>query len=144
MKINKIKIFSLIFCVALFSGIFFLAMPVGADQSLRDSQIGLSTVGQKAYGNERPQDIRITIAKVINVAMGFLTVIFLGLTIAAGFMYMTSAGNEEKVKKAVGLLKNALIGLIIVLMSWAITRYAIVILRQTVANNVVDYRFYSK
>jgi len=56
---------------------------------------------------------------------------------------MTAAGNEEKTKEAVGLLRNAIIGLIIILMAWGITRYSIIILDKTV-NGSGDYLWYPK
>jgi len=116
------------------------ALPVQADNSLIKSQTGLNEIGQ-VYGNKIPQDIRITIARVINIALGFLGIIFLALTIFAGFQYMMAGGNEEKVKKATSLLTNAIIGLVIILVAWAITRFSIIILGKAI-NNSVDYQTY--
>lgn len=117
------------------------ALPAQADQSLIDTQIGLNTAGQ-VYSNSAPVDIRITIAKIINIVLGFLGIIFVGLTIFAGFQYMTAGGNKEKTEKALGLIKNAVIGVVIILMAWAITRFTIRQLSR-VANNSVDYQTYS-
>ena len=61
------------------------------------------------------------ISVLIQTALGFLGVIFLVLTIMAGFKWMMSEGNEEEIKKAQGSLKNAVIGLVIVLAAYAIT-----------------------
>ncbi|MFA7087939.1 MAG: hypothetical protein WC146_01210 [Patescibacteria group bacterium] len=141
MAITKKHIFSLFILVIVGLAVF-VSSPVFADESLLGGQIGLNTVGQKAYGNERPQDIRIIIVKAINVVLSFLGIIFFGLVVFAGFQYMTSAGNEEKAKKATGLLSNAIIGLIIILASWAISRYVLVVMNNTVSNKV-DYMFYS-
>lgn len=57
----------------------------------------------------------------INIALSFLAIICLILIIYSGFIWMTSAGNEEKVKRAKSILKNAIIGAIIVLFSFVIT-----------------------
>jgi hypothetical protein len=133
MVITRKHIFSFIF-LALFGLIIVRAtIPALADDALVTSQIGLPEVGG-VYGNSTPQDIRMVIAKVINVVLTFLGIIFLGLTVFAGFQYMTAAGNEEKTKKAVDLLRDAVIGLAIILVSWAITRYVIVVLNNTVSN----------
>lgn len=137
MKIAKKQVLSFIILAAFSLIAISTAMPARADQSLLDTQIGLNSVGQ-AYGNSTPVDIRITIAKIINIILGFLGIIFVVLTIVAGFQYMTSAGNEEKVKKAVGLLKNAIIGLVIVLLAWAVTRFVINRLTRAI-NNSIDY-----
>lgn len=58
---------------------------------------------------------------IIQVVLGFLGIIFLFLTLQAGFKWMTSQGNEKTVEEAKGSLKNAVIGLFIVLAAYAIT-----------------------
>ncbi len=63
------------------------------------------------------------VATIIGVILGFLALIFLVLTIMAGFKWMTAGGNDEEVKKAQTSLKNAVIGLVIVLASYAITYF---------------------
>lgn len=136
MRITKKQIFSFIFLTILsLTAVAFLS-PAQADQSLITGQTGFSEVGQTAYGNTTPTDIRITIAKIINIVLGFVGVIFIALIIFAGFQYMTAAGNEDQTKKAVGLLRNAVIGLVIILAAWLITRYSIIVLGKAVNNNV--------
>lgn len=141
MKIARKQVLSFIFLAVFGLAAFSAALPAQADQSLINSQIGLNSVGQ-AYGNTTPEDIRVTIAKIINLVLEFLGVIFIGLMIFAGFQYMTAGGNEEQTKKAVGLIKNAVIGLLVILMAWAITRFTIRQLSRAV-NNAVDYQTYS-
>lgn len=118
----------------------FNPLPVRADESLFESQTGISDIG-RVYGGDK-QDIRITIAKIITVALTLIGIIFLVLIIYAGFKYMTAAGNEEAAKKAMALLKDAIIGLIIILAAWMITRYMITILSKTIANDI-DYTRYN-
>lgn len=62
-------------------------------------------------------------ADVIRVVLSLLAIIFLGLTVASGFQWMTAQGNEETIKKAQGTLKAAIIGLIIVLAAYTITYF---------------------
>jgi hypothetical protein len=64
----------------------------------------------------------ITVGRIINYLLGFLGVIFLGLIIYAGFLWMTASGNTEQVTKAKKLMGNAVVGLLIVLASFAISR----------------------
>ncbi|MCF7795382.1 pilin [Patescibacteria group bacterium] len=91
--------------------------------SLWDAQSGIRDIGQKAYGQTTPQDIRITIIKTINVVLQFLAVIFLALIILSGYQWMTAGGNDEQVGKAKSNLKNAVIGLVIILASWSISYF---------------------
>lgn len=62
-------------------------------------------------------------ARVINIFMLTLGVIAVSLVIFAGFKWMTSGGNEEKVAAAKNILKNAIIGLLIILASWGIVAF---------------------
>lgn len=61
------------------------------------------------------------ISVLIQTVLGFLGIIFLALTIMAGFKWMTSNGNEDTIKKAKSSLMNAIIGLVIVIAAYAIT-----------------------
>lgn len=58
---------------------------------------------------------------IIGVILSFVGVLFLGLMIYAGLMWMTSQGNEQQVTKAKDLITNSVIGLIIVFAAYAIT-----------------------
>ena len=71
-------------------------------------------------GTEDPASIAYA---VINWALIFLGIITLTLVIAAGFIWMFAAGEEEKIKKAQDILKGALIGLVIILASYGIASY---------------------
>lgn len=111
-----------------------------AANTLLNGQVGWGETGAVAYGNQT-QDIRITIAKIITIVLTFIGLIFIVLIIYAGFKYMTSGGNEEQAKKAISLLKNAILGLVIILASWAITWYITNTLYR-ITNNSIDYKTY--
>ncbi len=70
-----------------------------------------------------PVSLGSIIARVIQVALGLLSIIFLALTLVAGFRWMTAGGNEEEIKKAQSSIRSALIGLIIVLAAWGIVYF---------------------
>ncbi|MDP2830439.1 MAG: hypothetical protein Q8O21_00010, partial [bacterium] len=80
---------------------------------------------ETALGLGGTKDPRVVAASIIRVALGFLGVIALGLIIYAGFLWMTSAGNEQKIDQAKSILKNALIGLIIILASFGLVSFII-------------------
>jgi len=141
MIISKNKVISSVFCLLFLFIAFYASRPVlAANANLIGSQVGLNEVGT-VYGGTEPQDIRILVLKIIRIALSFIGLIFFGLTIFAGFQYMTAAGNQDQTKKALALLKNAIIGLIIILMSWAITQYSIIMLSKA-ANNAFDATYY--
>lgn len=61
------------------------------------------------------------IGLAINGVLAFLGVIFLILMIYGGYLWMTAAGNETQVEKAKGIIKDAAIGLIVVLAAYGIS-----------------------
>jgi hypothetical protein len=69
------------------------------------------------------EDPRIIIAKIIRVFIGFLGIIAVGLIMYAGFLWMTSEGDSEKIERAKDILKNAVIGLLIIISSFAIATF---------------------
>lgn len=71
------------------------------------------------------QDPRVTVAKIIRIFLGFLGIIAVSLIMYGGWLYMTSEGNEEKITKAKQVIKNAVIGLLIILASFSIVSFII-------------------
>ena len=69
------------------------------------------------------------IFKAIQFILAFLGVVALVVIIIGGFMWMTAGGNEEKVGKAKKTLIQGLIGLIIVLLAYAVAMFVIRLLR---------------
>ncbi|QQG52473.1 MAG: Ig-like domain-containing protein [Candidatus Falkowbacteria bacterium] len=70
-------------------------------------------------------DPRAMVGRIIQIILSFLGVIILGLIIYAGFLWMTSNGEEDKISQAKTILKNATIGLAVTLSAWAITTFII-------------------
>jgi len=61
------------------------------------------------------------IGNIIRLALSLLGVIFLALGFWAGNNWMQAGGNEEKVKKAQATIRNLLIGLILVVIAYALS-----------------------
>lgn len=66
-----------------------------------------------------------TIGGVIKAALSLVGTIFLALTVYAGFLWMTAAGDESKVEKAQNIIRSAVIGLIIALSAYGITTFVV-------------------
>lgn len=78
------------------------------------------------------QSILAIIGTFISALLGLLGVIFLILVIYAGILWMTAAGNGDQVKKAQHILRDGVIGLIIILSSYAISYAVLTYLNQRV------------
>jgi hypothetical protein len=70
-------------------------------------------------------DIRITVAKIIRVAMSLLGIIALVVILIGGFTWMTAGGNDEKVGEAKKWIFSGIIGMVIILSAFAISTFVI-------------------
>jgi len=77
----------------------------------------------EAAGFSNPKSIPEIIGALIGTFLSLIGVIFLCLIIYGGFLWMTSAGNEAKVLSAKKVLTNSVIGLIIILAAYSLTRF---------------------
>lgn len=60
---------------------------------------------------------------IINWALVFLGLITVIMIIISGFMWLFAAGNEEQIKKAQGILKGAIMGLLVIMASYGAASY---------------------
>lgn len=79
--------------------------------------------GSASY--EQTPNLAATIGFLIKVALGLLGIIFLVLTLYAGFTWMTAMGEVKKVETAKATLARAVIGLAIVLSAYAISSFVV-------------------
>ncbi|MCG2700546.1 hypothetical protein L6267_00045, partial [Candidatus Parcubacteria bacterium] len=113
-KTNKIFITG-IFIVAMCA--VFLLPNFALAQNL---DLGMEYGNQLGLGDEDP---RMIIVKIIRVFLGLLGLIAVLFIMYAGWLWMTSEGDEQKVRKAKDTLKSAVIGLVIMLASFAIVSF---------------------
>jgi hypothetical protein len=91
----------------------------------QETNVGGLTSEFAAQAGFGTTDIRITIANIIRIFLGLLGIIATVIILYGGFIYMTAAGNEEKITKAKRILRDAIIGLLIILTSFGITQFII-------------------
>jgi len=109
-----------LFVIALISGLFSMPAVLYAQSA---NAVNTAAQVTNAAGVSSGGDLIAIIGRVINIFLGFLGVVFLVLLLYAGFLYMTAAGDAEKVKKALDTIRNAVIGLVIIASAWAITSF---------------------
>jgi hypothetical protein len=93
-----------------------------AGATLNADDLGIS---QPAATGLPDKDVRQVIAYIIRVILGLLGTICVVIILYAGFLYMTSGGDEGKKEQAMDWIKGAVIGLALILMSYALSRYII-------------------
>jgi len=83
-----------------------------------------AVAGGGGYITDQSQsDLMTVVGLIINAALGLLGAIFIIIMVIAGYNWMTASGNEQKVEKAQAKIRQAIIGLIITLSSWAIWQF---------------------
>lgn len=95
-----------------------VAMPAVASASLINEQFG-TTFGLGTAGLES------TVINIIQWVLGLLGLIAVIMILIGGFQWMTAGGNEEKVASAKKIISAAVIGLIVVLLAWAIVIFVV-------------------
>ncbi|USN53417.1 MAG: hypothetical protein H6760_04660 [Candidatus Nomurabacteria bacterium] len=75
-------------------------------------------------------DLKDTVINIIQWVLGILALVAVVMIIIGGFQWMTAGGNDEKVEKAKKIISAAVIGLIIILLAWAI----VIFVANTTAN----------
>lgn len=98
-------------------------------QELQSNPFNKNLVGE--VSNALPQEynrtddpIVLTI-RIIRIALTFVGVGLTGLLVYAGFLWMTAAGNDDQITTAKSTMKNAVIGLLIIMMSWTLATFII-------------------
>lgn len=116
---NILRKFILMFVFIVFMFSFNFSFAENFDNyGLNNSQLGATTL----FGNA---DVPTVIAKVIQIIMGLSATIMLAVILYAGFIYLFSQGNPEKTKKAWALIKNASIGIIIIVTAYSLSQFII-------------------
>lgn len=82
------------------------------------TSLSIESVGsQIGLGNA---NLKETVINILQLVLGLLALIAVIMVIIGGFTWLTAGGSEEKVDKAKKIISAAVIGLIIVLLAWAV------------------------
>lgn len=99
-------------------------VPAFAATSL-DLSDSLGDVGDETGLEGGADQLTTTIGTLINVALSLLGIVFLLLTLYAGWLWMTAAGDTKATGKARDILITAVVGLVILLSAYAISSFVI-------------------
>ena len=104
--------------------LWLLTVPAAHAQFL--SNDSLNTIGSSAYGEQRiSASLPAIIGNLVKIFIGALGVIFLLLTVYAGYLYLTAQGDEDKVKHAKETLQRGVTGLLIIMAAYAIASFVL-------------------
>ena len=94
------------------------AISLGSDLADRAAQ-------GAGYARTTETSFSETIGLGIKTALSFVGVIFLVLTVYAGFLWMMARGDEGQIEKAQKIIQSAIIGMIITVGAYSITAFVV-------------------
>ncbi len=92
----------------------------GLGKTAQQANLGKVDSSGKAVESK---DVSVIIGEIAQWLLVFLGVIFLVLMVYAGLLWMTAAGNDEKISKSKSIMASAALGLFFVLAASAITYF---------------------
>jgi heme/copper-type cytochrome/quinol oxidase subunit 2 len=113
------KIYIAIFMLSLLAPALMLAVPAHA----QNIDLGTNYVTNEI--NFATGDPRTAAMSLVKLLMTFLGIIAVVIMLYGGFIWMTAAGNEDKVDQAKKLIAAGIIGLIIILAAFLIVNFVV-------------------
>ncbi len=92
-----------------------VGFPLLTNAGLLTNELRTNVQPNSGYAVANERTASEIVGRFLRAFLSFLGIIFLGLIVYAGFKWMTAQGNEEEVTKAQALMKQAVMGLIIIL-----------------------------
>ncbi len=77
------------------------------------------------------QTVSEIVGNILNVIFSLTGLIFVGLTVYGGFLWMTARGNSQQVEDAEKLLRNSIIGILVTFAAFSISFFVLWGISQT-------------
>lgn len=94
-----------------------MVLPLAASALTIENVGGTLTLGSA--------DLKETVVNIITFVLGLLGLIAVIMILYGGFIWLTAGGNEDKVDSAKKIISAAAVGLVVILISWAIVQFVI-------------------
>lgn len=119
LKVNKL----LIFFLSLFLLFSFSASAQDLWGQQADMMVGSDKIGGAFGEMDEPRDIKDSVIDILRIVLGFLALILTLIIMWAGYTWMTSSGNQDKISLAKKWMIRAFAGLIIILCALLIVSF---------------------
>ncbi len=104
--------------IAIISVVFIL----GNSMAVHADKYGIDQTAGDA-GLPKIADVPTALGNVLGVALSMVAVVFFVLMLYSGIMWMIARGNEEKEEKAKETIIGAVIGMIVIMLSYSLTTF---------------------
>jgi type IV secretion system pilin len=116
---------SAVMALVIFSTVLAVAQPVNAGLDAMKSSLDTAGAPLKPATGESGNYIPGIVANLINAVLAMIGVLLLGYLLYAGFLWMTAGGDEGKVKTAITMIRNSIVGLLIIVLSFVIADFVL-------------------
>ncbi len=76
-------------------------------------------------GQSSSQTLPVLVGKIIQALIGVIGIIFVIYTVYAGYLWMTAGGDEKKVEDAKRIIKQGVIGMLVMLAAYGIAEFVV-------------------
>lgn len=70
-------------------------------------------------------DLPTIVANIIAALLSIVGLVLLGLIVYGGFIWFKARGNEKEVERAKNIMTDAIIGLVIVMIAYALSKFVV-------------------
>lgn len=105
--------------IALFGGLFILSQPVLAEEELQCSILPQDICNQSDEGELTNSGIWRLLLMAINILTVGIGIVAVAAIVYAGFLYATAQSDAGQTKKAIEMIRNTVIGLIVYALMFA-------------------------
>jgi len=131
--INRImRIFKKIFLIVIIGILLFIPTVSFADSYGLKKAADTAGLEKKVGSYNTPFEV---IGGLVGAGLSLIGLLFFGLTLYAGIMWMIARGDSSKVDRAKEILESAIIGLVIVVSAYAIVNFVLKALTNPTANS---------
>lgn len=114
---QKNKLVIVFFGLALIAFFIILTPSVLANSNL---DLGVDAASRIGLGGV---DLKTLIVRLVRIVLGFVGLLAVIMILYGGYTFMTAGGNQDKVEKAKKILRNASIGLLIIITAFSIAEF---------------------
>lgn len=126
LKKNKKIFLSLILFLFLFFPLASQAYDFNIDSGLEDTAEKTGyTMGLYDASLYKEPTLIVIIGNIIGIVLSMIGILFLLLMMYGGYIWLTAQGNEQQVEKAKKIIVSAILGLVIIFASYAISWFIV-------------------
>ncbi len=130
MHIRRFFLITILSCTVLFFGT--ASVFAQGNLTINNADQLLQQVSDPQKTGLSQKNLSDSSGQLIKRVLGLVGLLFLGLTVYAGILWMSARGNDDQVNKARNTLFTALAGLAVILFAYAITSFLLTRLQPTI------------